>query len=227
VYARTVNGRDLTFGVSGKLVRNSLIMYDRETHSLWSHLTGGAIQGSLSGTQLQVVTATQTAWAAWRKAHPDTRVLPHDYPGQTDHYAGYFGGTDAGILGRKRDDNRLPAKARVLGIRILDHPKAYSLDAVGRARVVNDTFVDVPLVVLATADQAAAAFRRDLAGQTLTFATGPNGTVIDRETGTSWDPVTGRAASGVLVGQTLTPLPATDSFWFGWFDFFPGTALYR
>ena len=115
----------------------------------------------------------------------------------------------------------------MLGIRILDHPKAYSLDAVGRARVVNDTFVDVPLVVLATADQAAAAFRRDLAGQTLTFAAGPNGTVIDRETGTSWDPVTGRATSGVLVGQTLTPLPATDSFWFGWFDFFPGTALYR
>ena len=222
-----MNGKDLTFGVSGKLVRNSLIMYDRETHSLWSHLTGGAIEGPLRGAQLQVLTATQTTWAAWRRAHPDTRVLPHDYPGQTDHYAGYFGSGDAGILGRKRDDNRLPAKARVLGIRILDHPKAYSLEAVGRARVVNDTFVGVPLVVLATADQAAAAFRRDVAGQTLTFRAGPNGIVLDQETGSIWDQVTGQATAGVLVGQTLTPLAATDSFWFGWFDFFPGTALYR
>jgi hypothetical protein len=47
VYARTVNGRTLTFGVSGKLIRNSLVMYDRETHSLWTHLTGGAIDGPL------------------------------------------------------------------------------------------------------------------------------------------------------------------------------------
>jgi len=29
-----VDGKVLTFGVSGKLVRNSLLMYDRETHSL-------------------------------------------------------------------------------------------------------------------------------------------------------------------------------------------------
>ncbi len=227
MYARTVNGRVLTFGVSGKLVRNSLLMYDRETHSLWSHLTGGAIEGPLRGAQLQVVTATQTTWAAWRRAHPDTRVLPHDYEGQTDEYAGYFRSGDAGILGRKRDDHRLPAKARVLGIRIHDHPKAYSLDAVQSARVVNDTFVDVPLVVLATADQAAAAFERGVAGQTLTFAPGPNGTVIDRETGSTWDPVTGRAVAGPLSGESLAPVPATDSFWFGWFDFFPGTALYN
>lgn len=226
MYARTLNGRALTFGVSGKLVRNSLIMYDRETHSLWSHLTGGAIQGALSGAQLQVVTATQTTWAAWRGAHPDTRVLPHDYAGQIDEYQGYFRSGDAGILGRKRDDQRLPAKARVLGIRLLDHPKAYSLDAVARARVVNDTFADVPLVVLATADQAAAAFRREVGGQTLTFAVGPNGTIVDRETGTTWQPLTGGALAGPLSGMTLSPIPATDSFWFGWFDFFPGTALY-
>ena len=227
MYARSVNRRDLTFAVSGKLVRNSLIMYDRETHSLWSHLTGGAVEGPLRGARLQVVTATQTSWAAWRRAHPDTRVLPHDYPGQTDEYAGYFRNGDAGILGRKRDDHRLSAKARVLGIRILDHPKAYSLDAVGRAKVVNDTFADVPLVVLATADQSAAAFRRDVAEQILTFTVGPDRTVLDQETGSTWDPVTGRAVAGPLAGESLTSVPATDSFWFGWFDFFPGTALYR
>jgi len=226
VYARTVKGRVLTFGVSGKLVRNSLIMYDRETHSLWSHLTGGAIEGALRGAQLRMVTATQTTWAAWRRAHPETQVLPHDYPNQTDAYASYFRRGDAGILGRKRDDHRLPAKARVLGVRILDHPKAYSLDVVRRAGVVNDTFIEVPLVVLATADESAAIFRRDIDGKTLTFAAGPSGTVVDQQTGTTWESVTGRATSGPLLGKSLTPVPATDSFWFGWFDFFPGTLLY-
>jgi hypothetical protein len=142
-------------------------------------------------------------------------------------YASYFRRGDAGILGRKRDDHRLPAKARVLGVRILDHPKAYSLNAVWGAGVVNDTFIEVALVVLATADESAAIFRRDVDGKTLTFAVGPSGTVVDQETGTTWDSVTGLATSGPLLGKSLTPVPATDSFWFGWFDFFPGTALYR
>ncbi len=217
----------LTFGVSGKLVRNSLIMYDRETHSLWSHLTGGAIDGPLRGSQLTVVTATQTSWREWRRTHPDTLVLKHDYPGQRDSYRGYFAGGDAGILGRKRDDNRLPTKAKVIGIRITDHPKAYAIDAVARVGVVNDTVQDVPLVVFASGGDSAVVFRRDVGDKTLTFQKGRNGAVTDQETMSTWDPLSGTAIAGTLAGTSLTQVPATYSFWFGWFDFFPGTDLYR
>jgi len=216
----------LTFGVSGKLVRNSLIMYDRETHSLWSHLTGAAIRGPLQGSKLTVINATQTTWREWRRAHPDTLVLKHDYSGQTDQYRFYYQQGDAGILGRKRDDSRLPSKAKVLGIRLQDRAKAYSLEAVARAGAVNDTFQDVPMVIFAAGD-GATAFRRDPGGRTLTFARSPNGTFADRETASTWDPVTGTATGGPLAGTTLTPVAATDSFWFGWFDFFPGTDLYK
>jgi uncharacterized protein DUF3179 len=216
----------LTFGVSGKLVRNSLIMYDHETHSLWSHLTGSAIQGPLSGSQLTVLPATQTRWGAWKAAYPATRVLPHDYPGQRDEYARYYAGGDAGILGRKRGDSRLPPKDLVIGVRVMELPKAYFLDAVVNAKVVNDTFENVSLVLLATSDQSASVFERTLNGQTLTFEA-VGSTIRDRETVTTWDPVTGKATAGPLAGQRLTPVPATTSFWFGWFDFFPGTALYK
>jgi len=40
VYARTVGSRTLTFGVSGMLYRDALVMYDRETESLWSQVHG-------------------------------------------------------------------------------------------------------------------------------------------------------------------------------------------
>lgn len=226
MYARTVNGRELTFGVSGKLVRNSLLMYDHETGSLWSHLTGSAIQGPLSGSQLTVLPATETRWGAWKAAYPTTRVLPHDYPGQTDEYARYYAGGGAGILGRKRDDSRLPAKALVIGVRIMDRPKAYWLDSVVNARVINDTFDQVPLVLLATSDESGSVFERTVNGETLTFKS-VGGRVQDSETGSTWDPVTGLATAGPQAGQRLTPVPATTSFWFGWFDFFPGTALYK
>ncbi len=81
-------------------------------------------------------------------------MLPHDFPGQTDVYRRYFANGDAGILGRKRDDHRLPAKALVVGVRIMDRPKAYALTAVVKARVVNDAVGDVPLVLFRTGDEA-------------------------------------------------------------------------
>src|SRR5260370_38108726 len=92
-------------------------MYDHETHSLWSHLTGSAISGQLSGTQLTVLPATETRWGAWKRAYPATRVLPHDYPGQRDEYAGYSASGDAGILNRKPEASRLPAEDLVEGLR--------------------------------------------------------------------------------------------------------------
>ncbi len=226
MYARTANDRVLTFGVSGKLVRNSLLMYDHETRSLWSHLTGTAIQGPLSGSRLTVLPATQTTWGAWKAAYPATRVLPHDYRGQTDTYESYYAGGDAGILGRKRADSRLSTKAMVIGVRIMNLPKAYALNAVVNAKVVNDTFESLPLVLLATSDASASVYERTLNGQTLSFeAVGSR--VRDRETASIWDPVAGKATAGPLAGQHLTPVPATTSFWLGWFDFFPGTALYK
>jgi hypothetical protein len=226
VYARTVNQRVLTFGVSGKLARNSLLMYDHETQSLWSHLTGSAIQGPLRGSQLTVVAATETTWGAWKTAYPTTRVLPHDYRRQLDRYATYYAGNDAGILGRKRNDSRLSGKDKVIGIRLMELPKAYALDSVVRARVVNDTFDQIAVVVFATGDKSASVYLRSLDGQTLAFDA-RDGRIRDRETGSTWDPVTGAATAGPLAGQRLTPVPATTSFWFGWFDFFPGTALYK
>jgi Protein of unknown function (DUF3179) len=226
VYARTVNGKTLTFGVSGKLVRNSLLMYDHETSSLWSHLTGSAIQGPLTGSQLTVVPATQTRWGTWKAAYPATRVLPHDFHRQLDQYATYYAGPDSGILGRKHQDSRLSAKDKVIGIRLMDLPKAYALDAVIRAKVVNDTFEQTAIVVVATGDRSASVYLRTLNGQALDFDP-RDGKFQDRQTGTTWDPITGRAIAGPMDGQVLTPVPATTSFWFGWLDFFPGTELYK
>jgi hypothetical protein len=41
VYDRAVGDRTLTFGVSGKLADDDLVMYDRETGSEWKQSTGG------------------------------------------------------------------------------------------------------------------------------------------------------------------------------------------
>ncbi len=201
------------------------MMYDHETQSLWSHLTGSAIDGPMTGTQLQMLAASQTTWANWLHIYPGTKVLPHDYPGQTDRLR-YFTNEAAGIRGRLHDDNRLPAKAKVIGVRILDQAKAYPMTAIIKAKVVNDAFTNEALVVFKTGPSSASVFHRDLSGQTLTFEASADGTITDLETGSAWDPFTGKAVSGPLIGASLKLIDATTSFWFGWFDFFPDTALY-
>ncbi|NDJ87438.1 MAG: DUF3179 domain-containing protein, partial [Chloroflexi bacterium] len=52
VYARDLNGVVYDFGVSGKLIMNTLVMYDRQTESLWSQILGEAVEGDLRGEVL-------------------------------------------------------------------------------------------------------------------------------------------------------------------------------
>ena len=43
MYARDIAGQELNFGVSGKLIMNALVMFDRQTETLWSQFLGEAV----------------------------------------------------------------------------------------------------------------------------------------------------------------------------------------
>ena len=49
---RRHEGRVLEFGVSGALWNSSLVMFDRQTFSLWSHFTGQGLLGVFASDQL-------------------------------------------------------------------------------------------------------------------------------------------------------------------------------
>jgi hypothetical protein len=218
------------FGVSGKLIRNSLVMFDRETGTLWSHLTGEALQGSLAGQHLTQVLSEQTTWARWRKARPNTLMLEVDPIGTWfDPYELYYDSSNAGVVGRKRTDSRLPVKEKVIGVRLGGEAKAFPFTALGRERVVNDTVGGVPVVVVFDGpSQSGAVYRRDLGGKLLTFTRGPTAlSMLDDETGSTWDGLSGKAISGLGAGMQLEQVPITYSFWFGWADFYPATAVYK
>jgi len=79
VYERTVDGRELTFGVSGKLADDDLVMYDRETGSEWKQSLGECIDGPLAGAELTVRPAGIVPWETFAAEHPGGVVLqpPH------------------------------------------------------------------------------------------------------------------------------------------------------
>ena len=234
MYAREFEGRTepLIFGVSGKLIRNALVMYDRQTDSLWSQFLGVAVTGEFQGTPLEPLASTLTDWGTWRRLHPDTIVL--DQGGErSDPYNSYYANASAGVIGERNSDDRLGRKEFVLGIQLAGYQKAYSFRSLSETPVINDLVGDQELVVVFDKDAATGvAFDRVVDGRTLTFdlVTDVSGDLLglrDRETETLWVALTGEAIEGELAGARLRQLAFTQVFWFAWTDFFPDAPLWE
>ena len=76
--------------MSGKLIMNALVMYDRQTDTLWSQFLSRGVRGPLSGTQLEILPSLQTTWDQWYQLHPDTQLLDKGGRYNTDSYEGYY-----------------------------------------------------------------------------------------------------------------------------------------
>jgi uncharacterized protein DUF3179 len=107
--------------------------------------------------------------------------------------------------------------------------KAYSFTALARDRVVNDIVGGVPLVIVFDGlSFSGAVYRRDPGGTLLSFAPGQSAlSMVDSQTGSTWDGLSGRATAGADAGVELEQVPITYSFWFGWADFYPDTEVYK
>ena len=57
------------------LHEDNLLLYDKETGSLWSQIAGKAISGPLEGSPLTAIPVVQTSWTHWRSLHPGTDVM--------------------------------------------------------------------------------------------------------------------------------------------------------
>lgn len=79
VFERTVDGRILDFGTTGKLRNSDLVMYDRQTESWWQQFTGEAIVGAMTGAELKVLPSRLESWERFKARAPEGKVLvPND-----------------------------------------------------------------------------------------------------------------------------------------------------
>lgn len=122
------------FGVSGLLYNSDVLLYDRETESLWSQILGLAINGPLKGQTLEDYPLLHTTWEKWLAAHPDTLVLSprsgytnFGYDERNKNYARYEQSPRTMFPVSNRD-RRFHAKAWVLGLEIAGAHKAYAFE---------------------------------------------------------------------------------------------------
>ena len=206
---------------------NVLVMYDRQTETLWSQLLGEAVDGPLKGMTLEFLPAWQTTWADWKAKHPDTVALRKGYFGARDPYDGYYQSGSSGVIGQSVIDERLYVKEFVIGVEQNEAAVAYPFSVLNDNPVVNDHVGDIPVLVVFNPETGTGVvFNRKLKGQTLTFQIAEGLLLVDEETGTTWDGLTGEALDGELAGGNLERIKSTASFWFGWKDWFPETRVY-
>lgn len=202
--------------------RDTLVLYDQATHSRWGLLTGEAFRGPLTGRHLDRLPVLQTTWSRWRTLHPNTTV--YVAPDEADR-------------GFELDDQKIrrvilagagaPRRADwILGLAAPGEAAAIVLRGLARQRVVNDTFAGRPIAVFLSSDLTTAlAWRRDPAGHTLTLAASAD-TLVDTETGSSWDGITGKGLAGRLASHPLSPVPGTvTAFWHAWLAHHPDTRV--
>lgn len=74
-FDRRVRGQVLRFGVTGKLRRSDMVMYDRETQSWWQQAEGRGIVGELNGVQLTQLPSWMESWAEFKARNPSGLVM--------------------------------------------------------------------------------------------------------------------------------------------------------
>lgn len=219
------------------LWKDALVMYDRETETLWSHFNAQAIHGPLKGKELKPYPAVHTTWAAWKRLYPDSEVLSKrstlgGIRGRHNIYAGYMADPNQlGIFGARNPDRTLAGKEHVFGLTLRDERVAYPFRYLSRNPLVHDTVADEPvLVVFAVREATAVALSRRMGDKTLHFTRlrQDEGEWVMDDTSTSsrWRALTGEAIAGSLKGSRLTPLPGHQVFWFAWKGFYPSTRLW-
>jgi hypothetical protein len=107
----------LTFGVSGNLWRDALVMFDRETESLWSHVTGECIDGEMLGKHITPLDAVLVPYSEWAETHPRSNVLVREAGSEAaSHYAGYVESDRLGIFGTQAKRQELAQKEVIQGV---------------------------------------------------------------------------------------------------------------
>jgi hypothetical protein len=228
VWGRDIAGLRLTFHLAG-INNQNFLMRDEETGTYWQQISGKAISGPLSGSQLAPIHSDELNFSTWKSEEPQATLLADDTP-----YAGEYAPKDWDVHMRRARtvidfrEHGLKARDLMLGIQAFGASRAYLYDDVVREKLVKDRVGAEPvLLVLGPDGQSVRAFRDRIPGVigAPDFYRRPDGVLIDATTGSEWN-FQGCAVSGKAKGTCLEPVDMLKDYWFDWRNYNPTTTIY-
>ncbi|MBB5343219.1 DUF3179 domain-containing (seleno)protein [Tunturibacter empetritectus] len=228
VWSRVVDGKLLHFRLAGINNGNALLR-DEQTSSIWQQSTGEAIFGPLKGQQLKLVRSDELTFALWKSEQPHGQVLkadplyaaeydPKDWEKHVEKTPTVVNTTRSGIAPHQL----------MLGVTVAGQSKAYPIESILAAKLIQDRVGDQPLIVVLGRDGASIrVFEGALESRHLTFAQGTGDqTLTDIDTGSLWN-FQGCAIEGSLAGRCLAEIDAHKDYWFDWMNHHPESAVFK
>lgn len=149
IYDRRVDGRDLTFENSGALWRDTLVLRDTETGTLWSAATGAALHGALAGRRLTPIPAVYTTARAWSRAFPDSTYMDLGLSTSVPLMLRLYGASPwQGISGVKTEDRRHSPKQELLSVGLGEDVFAFTEEEIREGREVRSEIGGQSLSIL-------------------------------------------------------------------------------
>jgi hypothetical protein len=230
VWSSSVEGKTLHFHLAGINNGNALLR-DEETNSIWQQSTGEAIFGPLKGQQLNLVRSNELSFALWRTEQPQGQVLKPDpaYVAEYDpkDWEKHVEKTRTVVDTSK---SGIGPHQLMLGVIVAGQSKAYPVDAILAAKVIQDQVGGLPVLFVVGPDAASIrVFEGKIAGDAtqLTFVRGSGNRLMDdAETGSTWN-FQGCAVDGRLAGRCLKEIDAHKDYWFDWMNHHPESAVFH
>lgn len=211
--------------------RQGVMVAKGKDGTIWSALSGRALEGPQKGARLKRIPSFTTDWSHWLMLHPESTAydlfdgkrypiaeLPAKMHPQAKQSLG-------------KTDTRLDSLALVLGVELGEVERAFPIDEnIERGCWLDNVSGTDIAVFWYGPTRSSVAFSRDLDGTKLTFyadeispETAP---FKDVETGTRWT-LAGRAVDGPLQGKELTWIPSVQCRWYAWSADYPNTSIYE
>jgi len=244
VFDRDIKGKIYDFGTSGLLRNSDLVMYDRQTESLWQQFTGTSIVGNMLNTKLKEISSSIVSFKDIYTNFPNTKILSKDTGHKRNYgqnpYSGYDDINQTPFLLKVPTDKRLKPMRRVATINLNNKDKAYSYKILRNRKVVNDTFENKNIVLFYKNHIASALDRSQISqskdvGSVVIFDRNINGKkydfyykdgYFDKQTNSQWN-IFGLAIKGKLKGTKLKTVTHGSHFWFAWAVFKPNTIIHK
>jgi hypothetical protein len=212
---------ETSFGVSGSLVNNNLIMYDRTTDSRWPQILGTAMSGSLKGTSLEEFRVIWTTWKRWRERYPATVVLSKD-TGYARNYhrdpygsytpiRGYYAKGRPPLFPLMHQDKRLDPKEVIIGARTENGTIVFKKGALREQKVMNGELGRTVYTAFYDPSLDTAYIYKNTERKRFTYR---NGRFTDGQ------------AQWTADTMPLMPVNTLDAMWFAWAAFYPKARLY-
>jgi Protein of unknown function (DUF3179). len=218
---------ETTFGVSGRLINNNLVMYDRATETWWPQMLATAIPGPWNESptirSLTPIRVKWTTWKQWQQRHPDTRVLStetgyaknygRDPYGSYNPLRGYYA-DERLLFPALHQDDRYPKKTTVHGVRTPDGAAAFHKESLRQAGVLSGAIDELSVIAVYDSELDTGYVYENPEEMTFT---------LERQQGQIIAPDgTGYAPSSL----PLTRMYSFDAMWFAWAGYYPETAVY-